>query len=51
VSPTYQFKGNGNIKLECKEDMKKRGLPSPDRADALALAVYPRQWILRVDVW
>ena len=28
---------DGKIQLESKEDMKKRGLPSPNRADALAL--------------
>lgn len=27
----------GQIKLESKKDMKKRGMPSPDSADALAL--------------
>ena len=50
VGPTYKFLSNGKIKLESKEDMKKRGLRSPDRADALALAVYPRDWISRVDI-
>jgi len=33
----YKIQPDGRIKLERKEDMKKRGLPSPDRADALAL--------------
>jgi hypothetical protein len=28
----------GRIKIESKDDMRKRGLPSPDRADALAIA-------------
>jgi hypothetical protein len=28
----------GRIKLESKDDMRKRGLPSPDRADAMAIA-------------
>ncbi|MBK9446193.1 MAG: terminase [Betaproteobacteria bacterium] len=38
TAPTYSF-GNaaGRLQLESKEDMKKRGLPSPDLADALAL--------------
>ena len=31
----------GRIKLESKDEMKKRGLPSPDRADALFLCIYP----------
>ena len=30
----------GKIALESKDDMKKRGLQSPDRADAVTLAFY-----------
>jgi hypothetical protein len=33
----YSFDSAGRIKIERKEDMKKRGLRSPDRADALTL--------------
>jgi len=33
----YKINSRGQIQIESKEDMKKRGLPSPDRADALAL--------------
>jgi hypothetical protein len=33
----YKHDANNAIQLERKEDMRKRGLPSPDRADALAL--------------
>ena len=29
----------GKIKIESKEDMKKRGIKSPDKADALALTM------------
>ena len=36
--PEYVVKENGKIKLESKEDMKSRGVPSPNRADALALS-------------
>ena len=36
----YFIESDGDIKLERKEDMKKRGVHSPDRADALALALY-----------
>ena len=36
----YRINSNGEIELERKEEMKKRGLHSPDLADALALAVY-----------
>ena len=28
----------GRVKIESKDDMRKRGLPSPDRADAMAIA-------------
>lgn len=33
----YKFTSKGQIQMERKEDMKKRGLPSPDVADALML--------------
>ncbi len=43
----YRHDANNAILLESKEEMKKRGLPSPDLADALALtfayAVAPRE--------
>ncbi|MBN2531887.1 MAG: phage terminase large subunit [Spirochaetales bacterium] len=35
----YRLMPDGRVKLEKKEDMKKRGLTSPDRADALALCL------------
>uniref|UniRef100_UPI0039F69FB8 hypothetical protein n=1 Tax=Rhodococcus rhodochrous TaxID=1829 RepID=UPI0039F69FB8 len=34
----YRMTSRGKIALERKEDMKKRGLDSPDRADAVVLA-------------
>ena len=38
----YSFTPTNKIQLEKKEDMKKRGLASPDMADALALTfAYP----------
>ena len=36
----YRVNKDGKIELERKEDMKKRGLSSPDIADALAMALY-----------
>lgn len=33
----YKFTARGQVLIESKDDMKKRGLPSPDRADALML--------------
>lgn len=37
TAPEYMIKLDGKIQLESKEDMKKRGVPSPNIADALAL--------------
>jgi len=37
TAPTYRVDSNQVIQLESKDDMKARGLPSPDIADALAL--------------
>jgi hypothetical protein len=39
----YTVTSKGRIKLESKKDMKKRGLRSPDRADALVLAFAPER--------
>ena len=36
-SPRYSFMSNGKLKLESKDDMKRRGLASPDVADAFVL--------------
>lgn len=41
VGPEYEFMGREEkIKLESKEKMKKRSLPSPDNADALAVTFH-----------
>ena len=37
IGPTYSFTSNGKIKVEGKSEMKRRGLRSPDLADALCL--------------
>lgn len=34
----FTYDSRGRIKIESKDDMRKRGMPSPDRADALMLA-------------
>ena len=39
VSPMYSYTSSGKIKIEAKEAMKKRGIKSPDKADALALTM------------
>lgn len=36
----YRLTSRGKIRLESKDEMKKRGIASPDRADAVALSVY-----------
>lgn len=36
----YSMASNGKIEIEPKKEMKKRGLDSPDRADALTLSCY-----------
>lgn len=42
IGPETVPRMDGKIQLESKEDMKKRGQPSPNRADALALSfAYP----------
>jgi hypothetical protein len=38
TTPRMKFLPNGKLQLESKADMKKRGLPSPDRADAVCLS-------------
>ncbi|MBX3502806.1 MAG: terminase [Alphaproteobacteria bacterium] len=44
TGPEYGFNSRDEIQLEKKEDMKKRGLASPDMGDALALTfAYPVQ--------
>jgi len=37
VTPRYKFTSSGKILVESKDEMKRRGLPSPDRADAFVL--------------
>ena len=42
LGPTYKYSITGSCQLEKKEDMKKRGLSSPDVGDALALTFFER---------
>jgi hypothetical protein len=48
TSPEFDYNLKGELQLEKKSDMKKRGLASPDIADALALTfarpVFPRAY-------
>jgi len=38
----YTYNRRGQLQIESKEDMKKRGSRSPDIADALLMAFIPR---------
>jgi hypothetical protein len=39
---TYRMTSSGKVQIESKEEMKARGLPSPDLADAFCLGLYAR---------
>jgi hypothetical protein len=39
-TPFYDFNRNGAVKVEGKKEMKKRGIPSPNIADALCITEY-----------
>jgi len=42
TGPTYRLTSSGKVQIESKEEMKARGLPSPDVADALCLWQFAR---------
>lgn len=42
TAPTYRMTSSGKVQIESKDEMKARGLPSPDLADAFCLALYAR---------
>lgn len=45
--PLVEYTDTGKIRIESKDDMRKRGVASPDHADALCLAfITIRQWKL-----
>jgi hypothetical protein len=39
AAPLYKYTSTGKIKIESKDEMRKRGVKSPDKADALALTM------------
>lgn len=39
VGPRFKYRSDGKILVESKEDMKKRGVPSPNKADAFLLTL------------
>lgn len=48
--PKYDTKDNGKIFIESKKDMKKRGIKSPNKADALMLFLSNRGAIINAEV-
>ena len=42
TAPTYRMTSAGKVQIESKEEMRARGLPSPDLADAFCLALFAR---------
>lgn len=42
VGPEYGYSGKGQIQLEKKQDMKSRGIASPDSGDMLAMTFGPK---------
>lgn len=52
TGPTYDYSSNGKIVVESKKDMKKRGIASPNKADAFLLTfAMPDRRKARVDRW
>jgi hypothetical protein len=46
AGPTYLSDSSGRIQIESKADMKKRGVSSPDRAEAILLALYENKTVM-----
>ena len=45
AAPSYRANSSGRLQIESKADMSKRGIGSPDRAEALLLALFePPRW-------
>ena len=44
----FNYDSQGRLKIESKDDIRKRGLPSPDKADALMLSFLPSNNRLRL---
>ena len=45
AGPTFKSDSSGRIQIESKADMKKRGVHSPDRAEAILLALYENKTV------
>jgi len=46
----YEFDSHGRMKIESKEQARARGVPSPDRAEALMLALGQLPWKFEYDL-
>ena len=46
--PMYNFTESGKIKIESKVRMKSRGIKSPNKADAMMLALHEQQTLFRI---
>lgn len=46
--PRVDYDQNGRVKIESKKDMRKRGIPSPNKADALIMAFAPAPELLKI---
>lgn len=44
--PYVDYDNNGRVKVESKKEMKKRGIPSPNKADALVMCFAPKDDVL-----
>lgn len=42
--PQVAYDDNGRVRVESKKDMRKRGIPSPNKADALVMCFAPRPY-------
>lgn len=42
TAPSYRFTSSGRVQIESKDEMRRRGVASPDLADALCLWYYAR---------
>ena len=49
--PLMQYSSNGKMKLESKKDMKKRGVSSPNKADALAYCFSTYEMPTLIGAW
>ena len=44
--PLVEYTDNGKVQIESKKAMKRRGIPSPNEAEALLLAFVPKRQVV-----